>query len=102
MSETHKQPSRDRSFGPLWDLLFVKFPDHRTSQGILDVPRLAKELGRSPEYVYRMLRPSSMTPEQGLAFTKLSEGRLKPQDLTPFVVLNNDDNAELREFISQL
>lgn len=102
MTDTPKQPSRDRSFGPLWDLLFAKFPDHRTSQGILDVPRLAKELGRSPEYVYRMLRPSQMTPEQGLAFVKLSDGRITPKDLSPFVVLNTETNSELEEFIAQL
>ncbi|WP_114285281.1 hypothetical protein [Candidatus Halocynthiibacter alkanivorans] len=44
---------RKYSFGPLYDLITYKFPEYRTRQGILDIPRLAWELGFSNQTMYR-------------------------------------------------
>jgi hypothetical protein len=43
------------SFGPRHYLISSKFPEHRTRQGILDIPRLARELRFPAQAMYQSL-----------------------------------------------
>jgi len=50
------RPRRPYTFGPLYDLLKTHFPDHRSPQGLLDIPRLARDMGFAHETIYRAVR----------------------------------------------
>ena len=62
--KTPSRTARPFSFGPLYDFLFESFPEHRTSQGVFDVERLAGDMKVSKEAVYRFLRKNRLNPEQ--------------------------------------
>lgn len=69
-SETAAERARQRnSFGKLYDLLHLHFPDHRNAQGALNIPKLAKDMGFAHETIYRAVRGR---PDQGFP-----EGMLK-------------------------
>lgn len=56
MALTQPTARKGYSFGPFYDLLVQRFPEHRTVQGVLDVRRVCDDLDVSPETGYRMLR----------------------------------------------
>lgn len=76
---------RDFSFGGLYDFLFARFPDHRSKQQVLDVPRLATDLEMSAEGVYRILRKNKLNADQAKKIIEISEGRITIEDTVPFV-----------------
>ncbi|MEP2533503.1 hypothetical protein [Shimia sp.] len=57
-SETKNRKRRPYTFGKLYDTLEVYFPDHRSTQGVLDVPGLARDCGLAHETLYRAVRGS--------------------------------------------
>lgn len=76
-----KPPSRTTrpfSFGPLYDLLFTSFPEHRSSQGVFDVERFSKDMGVSKEAVYRFLRKNGLNPEQTDKIVSLLHPGVRP------------------------
>lgn len=97
-----KPPSRTTrpfSFGPLYDFLFESFPEHRSSQGIFDVPRFADDMGVSKEAVYRLLRKNKVNPEQtDKIVSLLHPNRQVTADdyapFLPFVFAIQTDNAD--------
>lgn len=42
--------------GELYELLADRFPEYRSKQGVLDIPRMAKEMEVSHETLYRAVR----------------------------------------------
>lgn len=89
-TETRRRPY---SFGPLYDLLVEKFPNHRTVQGVFDVPGFARELGRSHEAVYKAVRGNRLTADMARRVIELSEKytddpkkRVTKHDLTDFLL----------------
>jgi hypothetical protein len=52
---------RKYSFRPLYDLVSSKFPEHRTRQGILDIPRLAWELGFSNQTLHQSFKDNRLS-----------------------------------------
>lgn len=98
MSDT-PETSHTRSRGKLWDLLYNKFPDHRTVQGILDVRRLATDIGRSHTALYRVVNKNQLNPPQAVALIKLSAGRLTHEELKPFVKIGDTHVDALTQFI---
>lgn len=91
--------SHTRSLGKLWDLLFAKFPEHRTVQGILDVRRLAADIGRSHTALYRVVNKNQLNPPQAVALIELSKGRLTHEDLKPFVKIGDTHVDALKQFV---
>lgn len=83
---------RPYSFGPLYDLLVEKFPNHRTVQGVFDVPGFARDLNRSHEAVYKAVRQNRLTPDMARRIIELSEAkteepekRVTKHDLTEYL-----------------
>jgi hypothetical protein len=77
-----------RSFGPLNDLLWEIFPDHRTPQGVFDVQRLAADIERTNEAVYKWLRDNKITPDGVKRLCKAAGRRAKQADFLPFLGLS--------------
>jgi hypothetical protein len=50
------------SYGPFYDLLVERFPEHRTVQHVFDILRLGRELGVTGETTYRMFRHDLVPP----------------------------------------
>lgn len=61
MVDAVSNEARRAPFGALYDLLAERFPDHRSVQGLLDIPRLAKEIEVSHETLYRAVRNDKIT-----------------------------------------
>lgn len=75
MSQTPPVES-EFTMGSLYTLLKGKFPDYRTLNGRLDVPRLAARLSMSHEGVYKWLRTNRLTPDNAKRLVELAnEGR---------------------------
>jgi hypothetical protein len=62
------QPWKD---GPLYQFLMDRLPEHRSVCGFLDVIRLARDLKKSHEAVYKWLRTSRLTPANADAIRDL-------------------------------
>lgn len=77
--------TREYTFGPLYDLLMESFPGHRSRQGVLDVRRLAVDVGRSNEGVYKWLRENEITLDGARRLITLAAGRLTPEKFLPFL-----------------
>ena len=60
--ETPKPGLIERT-GKLYNLLTAHFPEHRSKQGVLDIPRLATDMGFAHETLYRCVRGD---PAKGL------------------------------------
>jgi hypothetical protein len=54
------------SYGPFYDLLVERFPEHRTVQHVFDVPRLGRELGVTGETTHRMFRHDRVHPKKAV------------------------------------
>jgi hypothetical protein len=77
--------ARPYSFGPFYDYLMTLFPEHRSPQGVFDVPRLARDLGVSNETVYQWLRRNIVTIEGAKRLLRLSDGRAEPANFIRFL-----------------
>lgn len=77
------------TFGPLYDLLFARFPEHRSAQGLLDVDRLAGDCGTSHETVYRLLRKNRLSPKWAKKIIEIS-GRQKRAEGDPPPITKED------------
>jgi hypothetical protein len=73
------------TFGPLYDLLRNRFPEHRTDTGRFDVPRFADDLKMSNEGVYKWLRANKITPDGAKNVVAMSKGRATLEDFHKFV-----------------
>lgn len=89
---------RPYSYGKLYDLLALHFPDHRSAQGVFDIPKLAKDLGMANETLYRAVRGN---PEQGYP-----EGMIKVAVALKLIEFSHENHPEqplfwddLREFV---
>ncbi|MEG3175806.1 hypothetical protein U1872_06160 [Sphingomonas sp. RB3P16] len=74
----------------LYVFLLDLFPQHRSSSGLLDVRKLATELGKSHEAVYKWLRKSKISPANADAIRELAiklypDTVLDRKDFDPFV-----------------
>lgn len=82
---------RPHIYGDLYDLLEAKFPQYKVKENTLNVTKLAEDMGRSHEALYRALRKDSMTvtiAESILKYSRLS-GSNDPiflEDLAPFIL----------------
>ncbi len=85
MTTTSSRTARPYSFGPLYDLLMDRFPKHRSAQGVLDVPKLAKDIKRSHEGVYKWLRENKITVDGAKRLVELSKDRVKYEEFLPFL-----------------
>ena len=72
---------RPYSFGPLYDLLVAHFPSFRTSQGVFDIPRLARDLSASHETVYRAVRTDEVTVKFAVKLIRLSRATAGAREL---------------------
>jgi hypothetical protein len=61
------------SYGPFYDLLVERFPEHRTVQHVFDIPRLGRELGVTGETTYRMFRHDLVHPKKAVKLLALHE-----------------------------
>jgi hypothetical protein len=72
------------SYGPFYDLLVERFPEHRTVQHVFDVPRLGRELGVTGETTHRMFRHDRVHPKKAvklLALHTTERERLRKKDI---------------------
>jgi hypothetical protein len=51
------------SYGPFYDLMVERFPEHRTVQHVFDVPRLGRDLKLTGETTYRLFRHDLVPPQ---------------------------------------
>lgn len=98
--------------GELYGLLLLKFPTHRSHQGLLNVPRLAKDAGLSHETGYRAVRgkksegfpEGKLTVSVAVALLELSR-KLHPsdplyaEDLVPFVIPNFEKYSDPKSLL---
>lgn len=99
MAKDTASPAHPRSRGQLWDLLFNKFPDYRSEQGLLDVRRLARDMGRSHTALYRVVNNNQLNPQQAIALMTLSGGALTHEDLRKFVKIGDTHVEALKQFV---
>jgi hypothetical protein len=59
------------SYGPFYDLLVERFPEHRTVQHVFDVPRLGRELKLTGETTYRLFRHDLVPPKTAVKLLAL-------------------------------
>jgi hypothetical protein len=72
------------SYGPFYDLLVERFPEHRTVQNVFDVPRLGRELALTGETTYRLFRHDLAPPKTAvklLALHTTERERLRKKDI---------------------
>jgi hypothetical protein len=72
------------SYGPFYDLLVERFPEHRTVQHVFDVPRLGRELALTGETTYRLFRHDLVPPKTAvklLALHTKERERLRKKDI---------------------
>jgi hypothetical protein len=60
------------SYGPFYDLLVERFPEHRTVQDVFDVPRLGRELALTGETTYRLFRHDLVPPKTAVKLLALN------------------------------
>jgi hypothetical protein len=68
------------SYGPFYDLMVERFPEHRTVQHVFDVPRLGRDLGLTGETTYRLFWHDLVHPQTAvklLAVHKVERRRLR-------------------------
>lgn len=63
-----RDPWRDQ---PFYRFLFEIFPKHRSTRGLLDVARLAGEVGLTREGIYKWLRSGKVTPTNARTLHRL-------------------------------
>ena len=85
------RPRVPYTFGPLYDLLLERFPEHRSQQKVFDVPRLARDMGLAHETIYRCVRNDELKISVAHKLLELSrnlfpENPLFWDDLLPFVL----------------
>jgi hypothetical protein len=89
-----------RREGKLYQLLCDRFPEHRSKQSVLDIPRLCVEMGFANETIYRCVRTNHMRVKVARRFLQFShenypETALVWDDLTPFILLDFDRYSAL-------
>lgn len=77
--------SRPGSLGRLYDLLDESFPGHRTRLGFLSVNQLAKDLGVTPQALYKSFGAETIHARYVRPLMNLSKGRLTLEKIAPFV-----------------
>lgn len=95
MSDTGPRPSLLQRVGKLYALLEKSLPDHRSTQNVLAIPRLADDLGYSHETLYRCIRNDRMKVAVAKRLLEFShenhpEDPIYWQDLAPFVLPDFD------------
>lgn len=83
------------SMGPLYDLLDEKLLQIRSTRGFIDVPRIAKELETSTQYMYICFKQRKVLPAWVAPLIKLSKNRITLLELLPFVI--PDIEAEIKK-----
>ena len=78
--------------GPLYDFLMARFPDHRSVQGLLEVPRLGGDLGVSYQAVYNAIHANSVSVPMAKRIMALST--TLAEDVDP-LGLGLEDAAEI-------
>ncbi|PAL23593.1 hypothetical protein [Sphingopyxis sp. GW247-27LB] len=63
-----RDPWRDQ---PFYRFLFENFPTYRSKRGLLDVPRIAKDVGLTAEGIYKWLRRGVVTPTNARTLHRL-------------------------------
>ena len=81
--------------GPFYRMLMDTFPLYRTGRDLLDVRRLADELGRSNEVVYRWLREGQISNTVARRLVKLASAPENQQA----IVAAGGTPPELRDFL---
>lgn len=71
---TETQPNAGRGWlnSPLYMFLLDHMPEYRSKRGGLDVPRFCRELDRSTEGFYKVLRSSRLMPAVAKALCDLA------------------------------
>lgn len=96
MSSKDSRPTIVRRDGALYRLLFDAFTDHRSKQGLLDIPRLAKDIEVRNETVYKALRHDRLSPNSARALLQLAHENhpdnptIYSEDLSRFVIPDFD------------
>lgn len=80
---TVRPVSRKKELGELQDLLLECCPE--TDDGAPSLPRLAKHLDISHQYVYRWVKDNKVPPNFVRQLTELSEGRVELYQFHPYV-----------------
>jgi hypothetical protein len=70
--------------GTLYALLMRALPKHHTDSGILDVDKLALDLNKSREAIYKWLRSGNLTARNAAALLRLSTN-IELRDFDPYV-----------------
>ena len=82
-------PSVPYYTSPLYRLLMAHFPAHRSTNGLLDIPNLCKDLGFSKTMGYRWVQSGHIALAPAKALMKLSEADgnnpLTMEQIVPFV-----------------
>ncbi len=73
MTKETTPEARRAPYGELYDVLVRAFPEHRTVQGLFDIPRLAKDIGVSHETIYRAVRMDKLSVKVANRIITLSE-----------------------------
>lgn len=73
MADVAVSEARRAPFGDLYDLLAARFPDHRSVQGLLDIPGLAADIKVSHETLYRAVRNDKISTRVANELISLSE-----------------------------
>lgn len=77
--------------GELYDVLVKAFPEHRTVQGLFDIPRLAKDIGVSHETIYRAVRADKLSVKVATKIIQLSESLVALLEIDDELVLEKED-----------
>ncbi len=86
MAEKSEPSNRDFRETPLYKFLFGAFPEHRTRQDLLDVPRLAEAIELNKESVYKWLRSGRVSVAGAMKLIELSAGKITKEQMFPFVM----------------
>lgn len=79
--------SVSRSLGPLYDVVAKAFPRHRTENKILDVLRLADDLGMTGEGVYKWFMTNQLPAVAAVKLIRFrsNRDRLNLYDLLRYI-----------------
>lgn len=87
---TDSAPTPGRRPSVLYVLCFEHLPEHQKTEGrnsVLDVPRIAKEIGVTKQKVWLWLKENAIPAHRMFQFCELAGSKLTPEILKPFTTV---------------
>lgn len=72
--------------GPLHDLLCERFPKYLNKEQVLDLPRIATDMGTTRQSVFKWLAEDRVTWNAAKRLVSFGKGKITNEDLIPFMI----------------